>query len=104
MTAFPQTPNKKIDRKAFAAPDSDVAESENDFEPPATAVEETLAGLWCRLLCVKRVGRRDNFFRIRRNSLLAMQLVGSDPRPDWRGRAAAEPVRVSHGCRAGRDH
>jgi len=76
MTAFPQTPNKKIDRKALPAPDSDVAESENDFEPPATAVEETLAGLWCRLLCVKRVGRRDNFFESGGNSLLAMQLVG----------------------------
>jgi len=59
MTAFPQTPNKKIDRKALPAPDSDVAESENDFEPPATAVEETLAGLWCRLLCVKLLGRRE---------------------------------------------
>jgi len=72
----PQTPNKKIDRKALPAPDPDVAESENDFEPPVTAVEQTLAGLWSTLLCVKRVGRRDNFFESGGNSLLAMQLVG----------------------------
>jgi acyl carrier protein len=76
MTAFPQTPNKKIDRKALPAPDANAAENRNDFEPPATVVEETLAGLWSRLLGVKRVGRRDNFFESGGNSLLAMQLVG----------------------------
>jgi natural product biosynthesis luciferase-like monooxygenase protein len=75
MTAFPQTPNKKIDRNALPAPDADVAESESDFEPPTTVVEETLAGLWCGLLGVHRVGRRDNFFESGGNSLLAMQLV-----------------------------
>lgn len=76
MAAFPQTPNKKIDRKALPAPDADVAESENDFEPPATEVEEFLAALWSELLDIQRVGRRDNFFESGGHSLLAMQLVG----------------------------
>jgi natural product biosynthesis luciferase-like monooxygenase protein len=75
LAAFPQTPNKKIDRNALPAPNGDAAENENDFEPPATAVEETLASLWCRLLGIHRVGRRDNFFESGGHSMLAMQLV-----------------------------
>jgi natural product biosynthesis luciferase-like monooxygenase protein len=75
MAAFPQTPNKKIDRNALPAPSTDGAESENDFEPPATVVEERLAELWGELLGVQRVGRRDNFFERGGHSLLAMQLV-----------------------------
>jgi len=76
LTAFPQTPNKKIDRNALPAPEIDVIESESDFEPPATQVEETLAALWSELLEVQRVGRKDNFFESGGHSLLAMQLVG----------------------------
>lgn len=76
MDAFPQTPNKKIDRKALPAPEAKTSEVENDFEPPATEVEETLAALWSELLDVQRVGRRDNFFESGGHSLLAMQLVG----------------------------
>lgn len=76
MTAFPQTPNKKTDRMALPAPDNEVIENENGFEPPATEIEETLAALWSELLDVQRVGRRDNFFESGGHSLLAMQLVG----------------------------
>jgi len=75
MTAFPQTPNKKIDRNALPAPDAETAEPEIDFEPPATVVEENMAALWSELLGVQRVGRRDNFFESGGHSLLAMQLV-----------------------------
>ncbi|HWX21797.1 MAG TPA: MupA/Atu3671 family FMN-dependent luciferase-like monooxygenase [Candidatus Binatia bacterium] len=75
MTAFPQTPNRKTDRNALPPPENDIAENESDFEPPATPVEETLAGLWGELLGVQRVGRRDNFFESGGHSLLAMQLV-----------------------------
>jgi natural product biosynthesis luciferase-like monooxygenase protein len=76
LGAFPQTPNKKIDRQALPAPANGSLEHENDFEPPATEVEETLAGLWSELLEIQRVGRRDNFFESGGHSLLAMQLVG----------------------------
>ena len=77
MTAFPHTPNKKIDRNALPAPDADAVESESDFEPPATVVEETLAALWGGLLGVQRVGRHDNFFESGGHSMLAMQLVSN---------------------------
>jgi aryl carrier-like protein len=75
MTEFPQTPNKKIDRKALPAPDADGVARESDFEAPATGVEAALAGLWSEPLGVQRVGRRDNFFESGGHSLLAMQLV-----------------------------
>jgi acyl carrier protein len=75
MTAFPQTPNRKIDCKALPSPDADVQERESDFEPPATGVEAALAVLWSGQLGVQRIGRRDNFFESGGHSLLAMQLV-----------------------------
>jgi natural product biosynthesis luciferase-like monooxygenase protein len=75
MTEFPQTPNRKTDRKALPEPEGDGMEGERDFEAPATEVEAALAGLWSELLGVQRIGRRDNFFECGGHSLLAMQLV-----------------------------
>jgi len=76
MSSFPQTPNKKIDRKALPAPEADLHENENDFEAPVAGMEEAVAGLWSELLGVRRIGRRDNFFEAGGHSLLAMQFVG----------------------------
>jgi acyl carrier protein len=75
MSEFPQTPNKKIDRKALPAPEADMGEAETAFEPPATGVETRVAELWTELLGVQRVDRRDNFFESGGHSLLAMQFV-----------------------------
>lgn len=75
LKAFPQTPNKKVDRSALPPPETG-RQPEDEFEAPAEGVEEALAGLWKELLGVSRVGRRDNFFEAGGHSLLAMQLVG----------------------------
>jgi acyl carrier protein len=75
LTAFPQTPNKKIDRQALPAPEADAQANESDFEPPATVVEEALAKVWSELLDIRRIGRRDNFFEAGGHSMLAVQLV-----------------------------
>ena len=75
MTEFPQTPNRKIDRKALPAPEADAHEAESAFEPPATETEAAVAELWSELLGVERAGRRDNFFEAGGHSLLAMQFV-----------------------------
>jgi amino acid adenylation domain-containing protein len=75
MTAFPQTPNKKIDRNAFPLPDGEVRDERNGSEQPASAIEVTLAGLWKELLGVTQVGHDDNFFELGGHSMLAMQLV-----------------------------
>jgi len=75
MTAFPQTPNKKIDRKALPAPEAGANENEAEFETPATVVERAVAGVWTELLGVQRIGRADNFFDLGGNSLSATQVV-----------------------------
>jgi amino acid adenylation domain-containing protein len=75
ITAFPQTPNNKIDRNAFPIPQSEAGKGRDDSERSATAVEDALAGLWKELLGVHRVGHDDNFFELGGHSMLAMQLV-----------------------------
>jgi amino acid adenylation domain-containing protein len=97
MTAFPQTPNKKIDRNAFPTPEigemsvlsdagssasrsdnsstANAGENQNDPDQPVTPVEDALAGFWKEVLGLKRVGRHDNFFECGGHSMLAMQLV-----------------------------
>jgi acyl carrier protein len=75
MTAFPHTPNQKIDRNALPAPNGNSGAEEEEFEPPATPVEEAVAALWGELLGVQRISRRDDFFESGGHSLLAMQFV-----------------------------
>jgi amino acid adenylation domain-containing protein len=75
MTGFPQTPNRKIDRNAFPAPDLETTGGQNDAEYPATDTEKKLAAIWKELLGTQRIGRHDNFFHAGGHSLLAMQLV-----------------------------
>jgi natural product biosynthesis luciferase-like monooxygenase protein len=75
MNTFPQTPNQKVDRKALPAPEAGAHEAGAGFDPPATAMEEAVAGLWGELLSLQRIGRSDNFFELGGHSLLAMQLV-----------------------------
>jgi natural product biosynthesis luciferase-like monooxygenase protein len=75
LDKFPQTPNKKIDRKALPVPENDGNETESDFEPPATAVEQVVAGVWAELLGIQHISRTDNFFDLGGNSLSATLLV-----------------------------
>lgn len=44
-------------------------------EPPGSATEIALAGLWTQLLGVERIGRTDNFFALGGDSVLATALV-----------------------------
>ena len=74
MQAYPLTPNGKIDRKALPAPAAD-AFAARSYEAPAGETEEALAAIWADLLGVERLGRRDDFFHLGGNSLLATALV-----------------------------
>jgi amino acid adenylation domain-containing protein len=77
MTAWPLTPNGKLDRKALpapslaAAPLAPVAASEK----PTTQTERRLASIWKDLLGVPAIGMRDNFFMLGGHSLLAIRLA-----------------------------
>ncbi|HYN21157.1 MAG TPA: condensation domain-containing protein, partial [Thermoanaerobaculia bacterium] len=73
LSAFPLTPNGKVDRKAL--PDPERQASEDRYLPPRTPLEEVLAGIWAGLLRIDRVGAADNFFELGGHSLLATQVV-----------------------------
>ena len=72
LTAFPLTPNGKIDRKALPEP---------EFVPSANTIdahdelEQILVGLWATLLHQDNLGIYDNFFSLGGHSLLAIQLA-----------------------------
>ena len=73
VSAFPLTPNGKVDYAALPAPITAAAASES--EAPATATEVALAAIWQTLLGEERsVGRHDNFFDRGGNSLVAIRL------------------------------
>jgi hypothetical protein len=72
LDAMPETPNRKVNRKALPAPEH---RSTSTYVAPRTATEETLARIWADVLHRDRVGVEDNFFELGGHSLLAMQLV-----------------------------
>jgi amino acid adenylation domain-containing protein len=72
LSAFPLTPNGKLDRKSLPAPDYC---GQKRYVPPRTATEEILAGIWAKVLSVEKIGIEDNFFELGGNSLLAVKLA-----------------------------
>jgi surfactin family lipopeptide synthetase A len=72
LEALPLTPNGKLDRRALPAAGRTQAALP---EPPSTATEELLAGIWSQLLGVPHVGVHDSFFELGGHSLLATQVM-----------------------------
>lgn len=74
LDRFPLTPNGKVDRKALPAPARSAADAGS--EPLATrdALDLQLVKLWERVLNVRPIGLRDNFFDLGGNSLVAVRL------------------------------
>ncbi|MEU6432601.1 amino acid adenylation domain-containing protein, partial [Microbispora sp. NPDC046973] len=75
LTAFPLTPNGKLDRAALPAPDGPRPGADSTYRPPATPVETSLAEIWADLLNVERVGVEDNFFDLGGDSIVSIQAV-----------------------------
>jgi natural product biosynthesis luciferase-like monooxygenase protein/amino acid adenylation domain-containing protein len=73
LDALPLTPNGKVDRKALPAPEG--RPEIDEYVAPRTPVEEVLAGIWCEVLRLDRVGVHDNFFELGGHSLLAMRMI-----------------------------
>lgn len=77
LRSFPQTPNKKIDRKALPAPERQAAKAPAaDQALPGNALEETIAAIWRDVLNTPTVGVNDNFFDVGGHSLLTIQVLG----------------------------
>jgi amino acid adenylation domain-containing protein len=75
LTALPLTPSGKVDRRALPAPAAGRQELAATYREPRGAVEETVAGVWCDVLGVERVGADDSFFDLGGHSLLAMRMI-----------------------------
>ena len=74
LEALPRLANGKLDRLALPAPDPSGL-VRGAYEAPRTPTEEVLAGIWCELLRLERVGIHDNFFELGGHSLLATRVV-----------------------------
>ncbi|MBV8466974.1 MAG: amino acid adenylation domain-containing protein, partial [Burkholderiales bacterium] len=74
MSAFPLTPNGKVDRKALPIPDSDAA-AQRSYEAPKGSIEEAIAAMWQDILHLPRVGRHDHFFELGGHSLMVAQFI-----------------------------
>lgn len=74
VDSIPLTPNGKVDRKKLPAPDLQACTT-TPFVAASTAIEKDMAGIWCEVLQLAKVGIHDNFFEIGGHSLLATQMV-----------------------------
>jgi natural product biosynthesis luciferase-like monooxygenase protein len=74
MGAFPQTPNRKLDRKALPPPAPTVAAAPQ--ERPQSGIEQTIAEIWQAVLNLSDVGVQDNFASLGGHSLLMVQVLG----------------------------
>jgi acyl carrier protein len=72
---LPLTPNGKIDRKALPAPAGGEGIVQAAYEAARNPTEEVLAGIWCEVLKLDRVGVHDNFFELGGHSLLATRVT-----------------------------
>jgi natural product biosynthesis luciferase-like monooxygenase protein len=75
LTAFPMTPNRKIDRKALPAP------QRVEVVVPIGAraegsLEQTIAAIWCAVLELPDVGVDTNFADVGGHSLAMVQVLG----------------------------
>jgi amino acid adenylation domain-containing protein len=74
LEKLPLTPNGKVDRKALPAPDPAAVQTEA-FVAPESDLEQLLAGIWCEVLGLTRVGIHDNFFELGGHSLMITKLI-----------------------------
>ena len=74
LDSLPLTANGKLDRRALPAPEPTRARSEQLFIPPRDDLELQLQKIWEKVLGMKSIGIRDNFFDLGGHSLLAVRL------------------------------
>ncbi|CAM4193027.1 Dimodular nonribosomal peptide synthase [Mycobacterium basiliense] len=73
LDRLPLTANGKLDIAALPAPDY----TSHRYQPPTTAVEEIVAGIYGHVLGVERVGIDQSFFDLGGDSLLAMRVIAA---------------------------
>ncbi|WP_038261678.1 non-ribosomal peptide synthase/polyketide synthase, partial [Xenorhabdus cabanillasii] len=83
LEAFPLTPNGKLHRQAFPAPDQSAIVTRS-YEAPVSEIEIALAQIWQDLLGLEQVGRHDHFFELGGHSLMIVNLIGQLRSLGWR--------------------
>lgn len=74
LPQLPLTMNGKIDRNALPEPAPESVEGAG-HEAPVGAAEQALAAVWAEVLGREHISRRDNFFEIGGDSILALKVV-----------------------------
>jgi len=74
LSAFPLTPNGKVDRKALPEPKAEDYQSNREYTAPRDATERKLVALWEEVLHMKPVGIKDSFFDLGGQSMVAGRL------------------------------
>ncbi|WP_406165812.1 amino acid adenylation domain-containing protein [Streptomyces sp. NBC_00996] len=74
LDRIPLTANGKLDRRAL--PDAEATTADT-YIAPRSEVEESIAGIWGRVLGLDKVGVEDNFFDLGGHSIKAIALVGA---------------------------
>ncbi|NNE35946.1 MAG: LLM class flavin-dependent oxidoreductase, partial [Rhodothermales bacterium] len=76
LSAFPRTPNGKLDRNALATqkPKAAVPVTAAEVVAPSGDFEQTIADTWREILEIETISVTDNFFDIGGHSLLAVQV------------------------------
>ncbi|MDY7094050.1 MAG: amino acid adenylation domain-containing protein [Acidobacteriota bacterium] len=75
LDELPLSANGKVDRKALAAQQGELALPEREYLAPRTDVEEAVAEIFQQVVGVEPVGALDNFFHLGGHSLLATQAM-----------------------------
>ncbi|WP_426751097.1 MupA/Atu3671 family FMN-dependent luciferase-like monooxygenase [Myxococcus sp. Y35] len=73
LSAFPQTPNKKVDRKALPPPEQ--AQARGELVRPEGETEALIAAIWQDVLKLDKVGVEDKFVDLGGHSLLMVQVL-----------------------------
>ena len=73
LEKMPLTPTGKMNRAALPSPAQTRPLLDAPFVDPRTHAEESLAGIWAKVLRLERVGVKDNFFELGGQSLLAAE-------------------------------
>ena len=71
LEVLPREENGAVDRNALPDPFSD----ENDYEPPKTHFEKSIAKIWSKVLGIEKISQHDNFMDIGGHSLLAIRVL-----------------------------
>nr|QEO74128.1 condensation domain-containing protein [uncultured bacterium] len=75
LESLPLTPSGKVDRRALPAPGAARPDLDAGFTAPRNPVEDMLAGIFCDVLKLDRVGVDDDFFVLGGHSLLVAQVA-----------------------------